>query len=117
MSKCPAPNCSPNPLPKPVTTALNLIKEQTKNYKEFIGITRYKGIGANNREKFRLSFNQTSLKLAMNYFLDNSYLSLSFMCFLQFFGIPMESDLVPLMAKLSLLYYEKEGLLQTKYVT
>ena len=42
--------------------------------KEFIGITRYCAIWTNSREKHRLSFNKSSLKLAINSLLNNSYL-------------------------------------------
>ena len=35
--------------------------------REFIVITRYGSIWASNHGKYRLSFNKTSLKLAINY--------------------------------------------------
>ena len=44
--------------------------------KEFIDITRYGAIWTNSGEKYRLYFNGTSLKLAINYLIDNSYLTL-----------------------------------------
>ena len=49
--------------------------------KLFIGITRYGVICIDSWEKYRLSFNKTSLKLAIHYLLDNSYFTLGIMCF------------------------------------
>ena len=60
--------------------------------KEFIGITRYGAIWTNSPEKYRLSFNKTSLKLTINYVLDNCYLTLGSMRFRQLIEIPMGSD-------------------------
>ena len=40
--------------------------------KEFTGVTRYGAIWTNSEEKYRLSFNKTSLKLVVNYLLNNS---------------------------------------------
>ena len=74
--------------------------------KEFIGITRYGAIYTNNQQKYRLSFNQTSLKSAINYLLDNRYLALGSMCFSQLIGIPMRYDPAAFMANLFPCHYE-----------
>ena len=82
--------------------------------KEFIGITRYGAIWTNSQEKYKLYFNKITLKLAINYLLDNCYFTLGSMCFCQLIGIPMGSDPAPFMANLFLYHYERMWLLETK---
>lgn len=61
--------------------------------KIILGITRYGAIWNNSREKYRVSFNETPFKLAINYIQDNNYFTLSqLMFFRQLIGIPMGSD-------------------------
>ena len=60
--------------------------------KESIGITKYGAIWTNSQEKYRLCFNKKSLKLTINYSLDNSHFTLGSMCFHQLIGIPMGFD-------------------------
>ena len=45
-------------------------------HKEIIGITRYGATSSNSQEKPRPCCNKTSLKIAINYLLDNSSLTL-----------------------------------------
>ena len=67
--------------------------------KGFIGTTRYGAIWTNNQEKYRMSFDKTSLKLAINYLLDNCYFAL---CFHQILGILKMSDPESFIVKLFL---------------
>ena len=55
--------------------------------KEFITITNYGTIWTNSREKCRLSFNQTFLKLLISLLQENSYFTLGSMCFPQWIVI------------------------------
>ena len=55
--------------------------------KEFITITNYGTIWTNSREKYRLSFNQTFLKLLISLLQENSYFTLGSMCFPQWIVI------------------------------
>ena len=57
--------------------------------KVFLGINIYGATWTNSWEKYRLLFNKTSLKLAINYLPSNSYFTLDNMCFRQLKEIPM----------------------------
>ena len=81
--------------------------------KEFIGITRYGAIWITSWEKYELSFNKTSLKLAISYLIDNSCFTLDSMCFHQLIEIRMGSDPASFMVNLFLYYSERKCLLQT----
>ena len=50
---------------------------------QFIGITRYGAIWTNNQHRHELIFNKRSLKLEINYLLDNDYFAMGSMCFRQ----------------------------------
>ena len=67
--------------------------------KEFIGFYRYVAIWTNDQEKYRLRPNKTSLKLAINYLLSNSYFILGNMRYRKLTGILMGSDLPPFYGK------------------
>ena len=70
--------------------------------KRFIGMT-------NNQQKYNLSFEKTSLRLAINYLLGNCYITLGGS--LQLIGIPMGFDLVSFKF---VLHYEIKWLFQRK---
>ena len=70
--------------------------------KRFIGMT-------NNQQKYNLSFEKTSLRLAINYLLGNCYITLGGS--LQLIGIPMGFDLVSFKF---VLHYEIKCLFQRK---
>ena len=72
-----------------------------------LGLSMYGTIWTENQEKYRLSLIKPSLKLAINYSLDNCYFTLSSMSFLQLVGIPKGSDLVSFMANIVLYYYKR----------
>ena len=57
-----------------------------------MGITMYGAISTNDKQKYRLSFNKLSLKLAINYLLDNCYFTLGSTCFRQLSGTHIGSD-------------------------
>jgi len=82
--------------------------------KEFIGITKFGASWTNNKDKYNVTFNKTSLKLAINYLLDNCFFTMGTMCFRQLIGIPMGSDPAPFMANLFLHHFEKKWLHNTK---
>ena len=85
--------------------------------KEFIGFYRYVAIWTNDQEKYRLRPNKTSLKLAINYLLSNSYFILGNMRYRKLTGILMGSDLPLSMAKVFLCYYKMKWILQKKNKT
>ena len=70
--------------------------------KEFIGISKHDAIWTNNQQKYRFSVDKTSLKLAIDYLLDNWYFTLGSTFFRQLIGIPMMSDPASFMANLVL---------------
>ena len=84
---------------------------------ELIRFYRYVAIWTNGQEKYRLSPNKTSLKLAINYLPSNSYFTLDSMRYRKLTGIPIGSDLPLSMAKLFLYYYKMKWILQTKNKT
>ena len=67
-----------------------------------------------NQQTYKLSFDKTSLKLAINYLLDSCYFTLGGMCFGQLIGIPMGSDPFPFMVNLFLYYHGRKWLLRRK---
>ena len=79
--------------------------------KKSIGIIKHGVIWSNSQEKYRLFFIKRSLKLAINYLIENSHFTLGKMCFRQLIRIPMESDLAPFTENLFLYYNEKKWLL------
>ena len=83
--------------------------------KEFTWIIRCGAIWTNSRQKYNLPFKKSSLKLAVDYLLENIYFTLrnKIDC-RQLIGIPTESDPPPFMANLFLEYYENKLLLQAK---
>ena len=48
-----------------------------------IGVTKYGAIWTNNQQKYKLLVNETSLKLVINYLLDNYYFTLGNIFFRQ----------------------------------
>ena len=82
--------------------------------KEYIAVTNFGAIWTNDKDKYKINFSKTSLKLAINYLLDNCYFTLGTMCFRQLIGIPMGSDPAPFMANLFLYYFENKWLQDTK---
>ena len=78
--------------------------------KKSIGIIKHGVIWSNSQEKYRLFFIKRSLKLAINYLIENSHFTLGKMCFRQLIRIPMESDLAPFTENLFLYYNEKKWL-------
>ena len=82
--------------------------------KKFIAITRSCAIWPNSQEKHKLLFDKSSLKLATNDLLQNSYFNLGCTYFCELIGIPMGSDLSHFMVNLFLYCYDRKYLLQTK---
>ena len=82
--------------------------------KKYIAITKFGATWTNNKHKYNVTFDKPSLKLAINYLLDNCYFNLGNMSFRQVIGIPMGSDPAPFMANLFLYFYENKWLLELK---
>ena len=64
--------------------------------KEFILIITYGAIWTNSQEKYRLSFNKSSLKLVINSLPDNYFITFCSMCFCQPIEFPTDSYPTPL---------------------
>ena len=82
--------------------------------KQFIAVRKFGATWADNKNKFMITFDKTSLKLAISFFLDNHFFSFSKFSFWQIIGIPKCSDPAPFIANLFLYYYERKWLLDTK---
>ena len=78
--------------------------------KEFIVPTRYDAIWANSRQKHKLAFNKTSLKLAINYLLNIHYFTLGSMGFGQLILNLIGTYPPPLLANSFLNCYERSGI-------
>ena len=79
--------------------------------KEFIGTINYGAIWNNNQQKHRLLFSKTSLKLAVNYLLNNCYFTLSSTCFRQLIAIPMDSEPSTFGVNFFLYYFKRKWFL------
>ena len=82
--------------------------------KFYIGITKYGARWVNDKTKCNITFDKSSLKLAINYLLDQCYFNVGNLIFRQVIGIPMGSDPAPFMANLFLYFYESKWLESTK---
>ena len=60
----------------------------------------------NDKSKFKTTFNEVSLKLAINFLLDNCFFNFGTLSFLQIMEIPVGSDPVYFVANLFLHYHE-----------
>ena len=67
-----------------------------------------------NKNKFNLTFDKASLKVAISFLLDNYFFNFGNLPFLQIIRIPMESDPLPFVTKLFFHYYRNKWLLDTK---
>ena len=65
------------------------------------------------KTKCNITFDKSSLKLAINYLLDQCYFNVGNVIFRQVIGIPMGSDPAPFMANLFLYFYESKWLEST----
>ena len=83
--------------------------------KKLGGSSRYSAIWTNTQQKHRLPLNKTSLKLAINYLLDNSYLSLGSMYLSQSSEIPIWSDPTPLWQTYFYIIIKESGFFKQKY--
>ena len=68
--------------------------------KELIGVVNYGTIWTNNQQKHNLSLTKTSLKISVNYLLDNYYFTFSITCFCQLTLSIMGSDRASFMSNL-----------------
>ena len=82
--------------------------------KEFIVIIENGATCNNDQRKYRLSFNKTSLNVAINYLLDNCSLTLGSTCLGQLIEIPVGSDSAPfyicIIMKGSCFFKQKNGI-------
>ena len=78
--------------------------------KEFIVLTKYDAIWTNSRQKYKLSFNKASLKLAINYLLNIHYFTLVSMGFGQLILILIGTYPSPLPANSFLNFYERSDI-------
>ena len=81
---------------------------------QYIAITIYGVTWVNNINKHTISLDKQSLKLAINYLLDQCIFNVRSLTFRQSIGIPMGSDPAPFMANLFLVTYESKWVLHTK---
>ena len=70
--------------------------------------------GLTKKNEFNISFDQASLKLAINFLLDNCFFNFDNFSFQKIAGIPMCSATAPFVANLTFCYYENKWLLDTK---
>ena len=82
--------------------------------KMYIEVNKYRAKWVNENQPNNITFDKISLKLAINYLLDNCYFSIGNMVFRQVIGIPMGSDPAPFMANLFLYFYENRYVLNLK---
>ena len=68
------------------------------------------------QDKFKVTFDKASLKLVINFLLDNCFFNFGNLSFQQITGIPIGSDPATFMANLLLYYYENKSLLNTKKI-
>ena len=66
------------------------------------------------KNKFKITFDKVSLKLAINFILDYCFFNFDILSFRQIIGIPMDSDTALFMTNLFLYYYQSKWLLDTK---
>ena len=81
---------------------------------QYIAITKYAVTCVNNSKKHNISFDKTSLKLSINYLLNQCFFNVNSLTFHQIIGIPMGSSLAFFMVNLFLFTYESKWLLDTK---
>ena len=82
--------------------------------KFYIGITKYGAKWITDKKKCNIVFDKASLKLAINFLLDQCFFHVGNLIFRQVIGIPMGSDPAPFMANLFLYFYENKWLQSTK---
>ena len=82
--------------------------------KFYIGINKYGAKWVQNKSSCAITFDKSSLKLAINFLLDQCYFNVGNLIFRQVIGIPMGSDPAPFMANLFLYFYENKWLESTK---
>ena len=82
--------------------------------KFYIGINKYGAKWVNDKSSCPVTFDKASLKLAINFLLDQCYFNVGNLIFRQVIGIPMGSDPAPFMANLFLYFYENKWLESTK---
>ena len=82
--------------------------------KQFVAVTKFGAVGTEKKNKFKITFDQASLKLAINFLLDNCFLNFGNLYFQQITRILMDCDPATFRAYLSLYYYENKWLLDSK---
>ena len=75
--------------------------------RKYMTITKYGETWVNNTNKYNISFDKKTLKLAINYLLDQYFFDVGSLTF-QTIGNPMESEPAPFLAKLFLFPYESK---------
>ena len=76
--------------------------------KKYIEVNKYRAKWVSLRHASNVTFDKRSLKLAINYLLDNCYFNIGDIVLRQVVGIPMGSDPAPFMANLFLYFYENQ---------
>lgn len=76
--------------------------------KKYIEVNKYGAKWVSSRHASNVTFDKRSLKLAINYLLDNCYFNIGDIVLRQVVGIPMGSDPAPFMANLFLYFYENQ---------
>ena len=85
--------------------------------KQFIAIKKFGATWTDNENKFKVTFNKASLKLAINFLLDNCFFSLVNLSFRKMTGISMDSDQGPWVNLWQIYFYnivKNKWLLDTK---
>ena len=76
----------------------------------FIAVTDYEARWVQNHSQYKTVFNNSSIKAAVRYLMNNCYFTLGNHLFRQIIGIPMGSDPAPYFANLFLYFYESKWL-------
>ena len=81
--------------------------------KEFIPINKFRARLTDNQKKFKITSDKSSLKLAINFLLNNCFFNFGNLFFQQITGTSMGSDPATFIVNLFLYYYENKWLLET----
>ena len=80
----------------------------------YIAVTKFGTRWVDDKKNYKIVFDKTKLKLAINYLLDNCYFTIGNSTFRRVIGIPMRSDPAPFMVNLFLYYFEDKWILKLK---
>ena len=78
--------------------------------KQFIAVAKFGAPRTDNTSTFKITFNKTSSKLAINFFPDNRCFNFGSLSFKQIICIPMDSDPETFFAKMFLYHYKNKWL-------